>query len=135
MDFTTAVKTCFNKYATFSGRAVRSEYWWFVLFLIIANIVASVLDMAIMGNGGMGFQPISTIFALATLLPSLAAGARRLHDTGRTGWWLLLAFIPILGAIILIWFLAQRGEDGTNAYGPAPTTGGAGTSIPRVDRQ
>jgi uncharacterized membrane protein YhaH (DUF805 family) len=135
MDFTTAVKTCFNKYATFSGRAVRSEYWWFVLFLIIANIVASVLDMAIMGNGGMGFQPISTIFALATLLPSLAAGARRLHDTGRTGWWLLLAFIPILGAIILIWFLAQRGEDGTNAYGPAPAAGGAGTSIPRVDRQ
>lgn len=135
MDFTTAVKTCFNKYATFSGRAVRSEYWWFVLFLIIANIVASVLDMAIMGNGGMGFQPISTIFALATLLPSLAAGARRLHDTGRTGWWLLLAFIPILGAIILIWFLAQRGEDGTNAYGPAPAAAGAGTSIPRVDRQ
>ncbi len=135
MDFTTAVKTCFNKYATFSGRAVRSEYWWFVLFLIIANIVASVLDLAIMGNGGMGFQPISTIFALATLLPSLAAGARRLHDTGRTGWWLLIAFIPILGAIVLIWFLAQRGEDGTNAYGPAPAAGGAGTSIPRVDRQ
>ncbi|MCV2867187.1 DUF805 domain-containing protein [Defluviimonas sp. WL0002] len=135
MDFWTAVKTCFNKYATFRGRATRPEYWWFVLFLFIANIVLSVLDFALFGMHAQSMQPISTIFSLVTILPSLAAAVRRLHDTGRSGWWLLLIFIPILGFLVLIWFLAQPSEEGENDFGPAPGEAGAGTSIPRVNRQ
>ena len=137
MDFATAVKTCFNKYATFRGRAMRSEYWWFVLFLIVANIVLSVIDTTLFGHGADNVQLLSGLFALATILPSLAAGARRLHDTGRTGWWLLIALIPILGTLVLIWFLTRPSDPGENDYGAAPSDGSgpSGTTIPRVDRQ
>jgi uncharacterized membrane protein YhaH (DUF805 family) len=116
MDFGQAIKTCLNKYATFSGRATRSEYWYFFLFLMIVNIVASVLDSTIFGD-----MPVLYLIAtLVLLIPSIAAGVRRLHDTDKSGWWLLLGLIPVIGAIVLIVFFCQRGTVGTNQFGPNP---------------
>jgi uncharacterized membrane protein YhaH (DUF805 family) len=116
MTFTESIKTCFSKYASFDGRASLSEYWWFALFLVIASIVLSMIN-----------QPLSWLFSLATLLPSLAAGARRLHDTDRSGWFLLISLIPLLGWIAIIYLLAQPSKE-PNRFGapaesaPASTT-------------
>ena len=87
MDFWTAVQTCFRKYATFQGRARRSEFWYFWLFLILGSIVAAILDAALGFDMDDGGGPIGGVFSLATLLPLLAATARRLHDTDHSGWW------------------------------------------------
>ncbi len=116
MNFGQAIKTCLNKYATFSGRATRSEYWYFFLFLVTVNIVASVLDSTIFGD-----MPVLYLIAtLALLVPSIAAGVRRLHDTDKAGWWLLVGLIPVIGTIVLIVFFCQRGSVGTNQFGPDP---------------
>ena len=116
MNFGQAIKTCLNKYATISGRATRSEYWYFFLFLVIVNIVASVLDSTIFDD-----MPVLYLIAtLALLVPSIAAGVRRLHDTDKAGWWLLVGLIPVIGTIVLIVFFCQRGSVGTNQFGPDP---------------
>lgn len=121
MDFPTAVRTCFSKYVDFTGRARRSELWWFVLFTFLANLVASILDRMLGTDfDGSTNGLIGTLVSLAVLLPSLAVGARRLHDTGRSGWWQLLVLIPIVGWIILIVWFAMDGERGANEYGPDP---------------
>jgi len=126
-----AVKTCFTKYVDFSGRAKRPEYWWFVLFLFIGNVFCGLLDGMIFGGpemppgGDIGeevagaalFQPV---FALATFLPQLAAGVRRLHDRDMTGWWLLLLLVPAVGALVLLVMLALPGTKGDNRFGPEP---------------
>jgi uncharacterized membrane protein YhaH (DUF805 family) len=116
MDFSQAIKTCLNKYATFSGRAQRSEYWYFFLFMVVVNVVASVLDSAIFGD----IPVLYLIATLAIIVPSIAVGVRRLHDTDRSGWWLLLGFIPVVGAIVLIVFFCQPGTVGLNQFGPDP---------------
>ncbi|MEV5731925.1 DUF805 domain-containing protein [Streptomyces sp. NPDC014940] len=103
-----------KKYAVFSGRARRQEYWMFFLFNIIISIVLAIVDAAI------GSNVLAGIYALATLLPGLGVAVRRLHDTGRSGWWILIGFIPLVGAIILIVFLATEGKPETNQYGPNP---------------
>lgn len=100
MTFSESIATCFKKYATFAGTAGRSEYWWFSLFIFLVSAVLQTI------NSGA-----DAVFGLVTLLPSLAAGCRRLHDTGRSGWWQLLWLIPLLGWIPLIIFLAQEGGD------------------------
>ncbi|WP_374971182.1 DUF805 domain-containing protein [Terrabacter sp. BE26] len=116
MSFGEAVSTVLTqKYATFSGRARRSEYWFFYLFSILVTGVLNVL-MAVTGAKAISYLAI--LFGLALLIPSLAVGVRRLHDTGRSGWWLLIGLIPIIGAIILIVFLAGDSQPGPNAYGP-----------------
>jgi uncharacterized membrane protein YhaH (DUF805 family) len=97
MTFQESIKVCFKKYADFNGNASRPEYWWFFLFLFIVGAVLAVVS-----------NTINTIFSLATLLPSLAAGARRLHETNRSGWWQLLWLVPIVGWIVIIIFLAQE---------------------------
>jgi len=97
MNFQESVKTCFSKYVDFNGRAVRSEYWWFALFNLIVSIVLTIISPKLLAN----------IYSLATLLPALAVGVRRLHDTNRSGWWLLLWLVPVIGWIVLIVFLAQ----------------------------
>ena len=109
MNFVDSIKICFSKYADFNGRAKRPEFWWFTLFLFLANLVLGML-------GDM----ISMLFSLATLLPSLAVGARRLHDTNRSGWWQLLWLIPVIGWIVMIVFLVQEGEAGDNRFGNVP---------------
>ena len=110
-----------KKYAVFEGRARRREYWFFALFAIIISVVLTVVD-TVLGtmNWEAGYGILSGIFALAILIPSLAVGARRLHDTGRSGWWLLIGLIPFIGAIVLIVFFVLDSQPGTNAYGPNP---------------
>jgi len=121
MNFSEAIQSGFNNYANFNGRAQRSAFWYWILFVWLAGIVASILDMAIFGSDSM--YPLSSIFTLGTILPNLAVAARRLHDTGRSGWWQLLWLLPIIGFIILlIWFI-QQGEAGNNQYGPNPLGG------------
>ena len=117
MSFTDSVTVCLRKYADFSGRARRSELWYFVLFLLLLDLGLSVVDAAFGMDWGSGFGPLSTIAGLALLVPSLSVGARRLHDTGRSGWWQLLALIPCLGvvAIVVLWCLP--GEPRENKYG------------------
>lgn len=109
MTFGESISACLKKYATFDGRASRPEYWWFFLFSILVQM-----------GGAMVGQAIAGLLALALLLPSLAVGVRRLHDTGRTGWWLLVGLIPLIGGLILLYWFAQRGVEGANEYGEAP---------------
>lgn len=110
-----------KKYATFSGRAQRAEYWYFFLFYILIFVGLSVID-GIMGSfsdeGGIGL--LGGILALALLIPSIAVGVRRLHDTGRSGWWLLISLIPLVGAIVLLVFAVQDSSADENSYGPNP---------------
>jgi uncharacterized membrane protein YhaH (DUF805 family) len=115
MNFQTAVSTCLSKYANFQGRALRSEYWYFVLFLFIVDIVAYLIDMGIFGR-----PLLYGLASLALLLPSLAVGVRRLHDTDRSGWWLLISFIPLIGAIVLIVWFCTQGTQGPNRFGEEP---------------
>jgi uncharacterized membrane protein YhaH (DUF805 family) len=112
-----------KRYAQFTGRSRRKEYWMFVLLMFVAGIVASILD-GILGLKGAGlYGPLSLILMLGVLIPSIAVGIRRLHDTDRSGWWILIALIPLVGAIILIVFYATDGTNGSNQYGPDPKTG------------
>tara|TARA_R110001599_G_scaffold8651_5_gene41991 strand:- start:20435 stop:20818 length:384 start_codon:yes stop_codon:yes gene_type:complete len=110
-----------NKYAMFGGRARRKEYWYFVLFNLLASIILGVVD-GITGtyseDAGLGL--LGGIYALAVFIPSIAVAMRRLHDTGRSGWWLLLALIPILGFLVLLVFMLLDSEPGDNQYGPNP---------------
>lgn len=114
MTLPDAVKSCLEKYVTFSGRARRSEYWYWILFTFLAQIILSIVD------GILGMQLFVTLFVLATLLPGLAAGVRRLHDLDKSGWFLLLALIPFVGAIILIIWFCMKGTTGDNRFGPDP---------------
>lgn len=121
MHFGDAVKSALVKYATFSGRARRSEYWYFVLFGFILSIVASIVDTAILHSADEhGAGPVSAIVSIALLLPSLAVGARRLHDIDRSGWWLLIVFVPLIGFLVLIYWACRRGSEGDNRFGPSP---------------
>ena len=97
MTFTKSIEVCFNKYATFSGRASRSEFWWFYLFGILGGIIAGIIDVMIFGYSIEVTGPMGWIFTIVLLLPSIAVGARRLHDVGKSGWWQLLYFVLIIG--------------------------------------
>ena len=119
MTFQEAVKSCFAKYVTFSGRARRSEYWWWVLFVFVVNSVAQGFDRILLGDSASILGPL---VGLALLLPSIAVGARRLHDTDRSAWWLLIGLIPLIGGLILIFFFIQRGTEGSNRFGADPVT-------------
>jgi uncharacterized membrane protein YhaH (DUF805 family) len=110
-----------KKYATFSGRAQRAEYWYFLLISTLIVIALSVIDgMTGSYNEDTGWGLLSGLYSLAVLLPSIAVGARRLHDTSRTGWWLLIGLIPVIGTIVLIVFFVLDSTPGDNAYGPNP---------------
>jgi uncharacterized membrane protein YhaH (DUF805 family) len=113
-----------KNYAVFSGRARRQEYWMFVLFNVLISVGLNVIDRA----AGLTYGPhnahgiLHSIYSLAVLLPSLAVSVRRLHDIGKSGWSLLVALIPCIGAFILLYWHVQDGEAGDNAYGPNPKT-------------
>ena len=100
MTFGESISICFKKYATFDGRASRSEYWWFVLFTFLVSMGTGIIS-----------ETLSGLFSLAVLLPSLAVGARRLHDTDRSGWFLLLWIIPVIGWIVLVIWAIQEGKE------------------------
>ncbi|NML48402.1 DUF805 domain-containing protein [Ramlibacter sp. G-1-2-2] len=118
MNFTDAVKACFNKYATFSGRATRPEFWWFVLFQMIVLVVAGMLGK------------FAYCLAVAALfVPAIAVGTRRLHDIGKSGWFQLLYLIPVIGFFVLLyWFLQASG--GPNDYGNPEVTPYSPTVMP-----
>lgn len=108
MTFVDAIKSGFSNYVGFSGRAPRSAYWYWVLFVVLASIVLSMIS-----------QDLSGIFSLAVLLPGIAVGTRRLHDIGKSGWWQLLGLIPVIGWLVLIYWAVQPSE-GDNSFGSAP---------------
>ena len=113
-----------KKYAVFSGRARRKEYWFFILWFLIISIGLGIIDAMVglhIGRAGL----LQSLYSLALLIPSLAVAVRRLHDTGRTGWWLLIGLIPVIGAIVLLVFLFLDGQPGQNEYGPSPKAAGA----------
>lgn len=102
--FVNAIKSGFTNYVNFSGRSGIAEYWFWVVFVFLGSVVASIIDTAL--TGGL----LYIVFGLATFIPSLSAAVRRLHDTGKSGWWLLIAFVPIVGFIVLIFFLIQKSK-------------------------
>ena len=118
MSFTEAIKSVFSQYAGFSGRARRSEYWYFVLFNFIVSFVLGLL-----GQAASIFSILSGIVSLALLVPGLAVAIRRLHDIGKSGWYLLFVLIPLVGSIILITWCCKDSDPGDNAYGPNPKAG------------
>jgi len=116
MDIGTSIKVCFQKYAVFSGRASRSEFWWFALFTFIGGIVTAIVDSMILGYSSESFGPINIIFSVITTLPALAVGARRLHDINKSGWWQLIT-LTVIGIILLIIWWATIGESKKNPHG------------------
>lgn len=123
MNFQTAIKTGFSKYVTFSGRARRSEFWFWALFAFLVGVVASIIDTVLGTTTSTGVGLISSIASLGLLLPGLAVSWRRMHDIGRTGLWALSPLIPIAGFVFLIIFIVwacQDSQPGTNQHGPNP---------------
>ena len=126
MGFAAAVKSFWSNYTTFSGRARRSEYWFIQLFLLLTNLAAAAIDLALMdgdvdrfiANGGGGI--VGLVWIVATIVPALAALIRRLHDTSRSGWWALMVLVPIAGAIVILVFTVEDSVSGDNAYGASP---------------
>ncbi|MHA2771378.1 DUF805 domain-containing protein [Vibrio harveyi] len=108
-------------YSNFSSRARRQEYWYFTLVNVLVNLVMGIIDRVIgsvMQMDNFGF--FGVIYALFIMIPSIAVTVRRLHDSGRTGWWALIAFVPIIGVLVLLYFLIQDSEEGSNQYGATP---------------
>jgi uncharacterized membrane protein YhaH (DUF805 family) len=126
MGFATAVKSFWSNYTNFSGRARRSEYWFIQLFLLLTNLAAAAIDLALMNgdvdrliaNGGGGI--VGLMWIVATIVPALAALVRRLHDTSRSGWWALMVLVPIAGAIVILVFTVEDSVSGDNTYGSSP---------------
>jgi len=121
------IDTLKYRYAQFSGRASRSEFWYFMLFYFLIDIVLVFIDLLVVdpmfgitpdqaGQGGL----LEIIFALAMLIPSIALAVRRLHDIGKSGWWYLIGFIPLVGALVLLYFFVLDSQPGSNRYGPNP---------------
>ena len=113
--------TALRKYAVFTGRSRRSEYWYFALFYFLILFALSIVDvfagtMSVEAEIGL----FSGIFGLAMVVPSIAVGVRRLHDIGKSGWWILIGFIPLVGWIILLVWACRDSQPGANAYGPNP---------------
>lgn len=120
MDPVQAVKSVFSKYATFQGRARRSEYWWFALFSLVASVVAAVLDNLLFNRAYGSYGVFGVIVTLGLIVPSLAVAWRRLHDTDRSGAWYFIGLIPLVGTIILLVFLCTDSKPQPNRFGPSP---------------
>ena len=118
MNFTQAISSGFNNYVNFTGRAARSEFWYWTLFAILASIAGELIDLALFSSSST-FTPVQTLVNLALFLPGLAVSVRRLHDLDRTGWWLLLIF-TVIGMIVLLVWDCMRGTVGPNRFGPDP---------------
>lgn len=120
-----------KNYVGFEGRARRKEYWMFVLFNIIVAIGIAIVDLVLgTSNSLAGMGLLGGLYNLAILVPSIALGARRLHDIGKSGWWQLIALIPVLGWIVLIVWAATEGARGSNAYGDDPKADEGGEPVP-----
>lgn len=124
MNFGQAIQSCFKNYIGFEGRACRSEFWYWTLFFMIVSVATLILDSLLFTGSVMlamdSLSPLNTLFSLALFLPSLALIIRRLHDTGRSGWWVLPVFIPVVGIIFYIAWGAQKGDGTSNQFGANP---------------
>lgn len=125
-----AARHVLSNYATFSGRATRYEFWWWVLAVLLTLLVCGLIDALLLAPllgfevGEDAAQPLSSVVSLGLLIPNIAVAMRRLHDMGRAGWWLLIGLVPIVGALVLLYFYVQPSEPGDNQYGPpAPQLG------------
>ena len=126
MNFTAAIRSFWSRFADFKGRSRRSEYWYAQLFLVATNLAVAGIDLALMdgdldrfiANGGGGI--VGLIWIFATIVPALAVLIRRLHDTGRTGWWALVGLVPFVGAIVLLVFTVSDSSNEENKYGTSP---------------
>jgi uncharacterized membrane protein YhaH (DUF805 family) len=114
MSFADAVKTGFTRFATFQGRASRSEFWYFMLFIFLGSAVLRTIDAI------TGLPVLGAIFALVTLIPNIAVSVRRLHDTDRSGWWYLLFLVPIVGVVVLLIWFCTKGTGADNRFGGSP---------------
>lgn len=120
IQFVPAVKLAFKRWNDFDGRSSRPEFWFFVLFCFLVNLVIVALSTVLgQGIGDM----LSTIFFIVALLPNIAIGIRRMHDIDKSGWWILLPLIPLIGLIAFVYFAAQPGTKGTNRFGKEPRIG------------
>jgi uncharacterized membrane protein YhaH (DUF805 family) len=121
VDFVNWYLEVLKKYAVFSGRASRREYWWFALFNAIFAIAAMIIDNVLgLAMRDVGYGPLYILYVLGTLLPGIAVGVRRLHDIGKSGWYMFVSLIPCVGGIILLVFFVTQGDMGENEYGPDP---------------
>ena len=127
MNFVEAVKSGYQNYVNFSARSSRSAFWWWALFQIVVSIVIAMVEgggSSSVGDGMMSANynagPIGIVWSLANLLPGIAIGVRRLHDLDKSGWWVLIALIPLIGAIILIVWYCSKGTTGDNRFGADP---------------
>ena len=126
MGFGEAVKSFWSHYSKFKGRSRRSEYWWIQLFLVLTNLAVAAIDLVLMNgdverfiaNGGGGI--VGLIWILVTIVPALAVLVRRLHDTGKSGWWALIGFVPLVGGIVLLVLTVLDSDAGENKYGDSP---------------
>ena len=121
MNFLEAISSGFRNYVNFSGRAIRSEFWYWTLFVFVLVGVLGIIDQRLNPGVSMGaFSILNALVSLALFLPGLAVSIRRLHDIDRTGWWVLLSFIPLIGILVLIYWACQPGTSGPNRFGPDP---------------
>ena len=126
MDFQRALRSFWKRYRDFRGRSRRSEYWFIQLFLVVTNIAVAIIDLALMGwdvdrfiaNGGGGI--VGLVWILVTIVPAFAVLVRRLHDTGKSGWWALVGFLPLVGPVILLVFTVTDSSPGENKFGLSP---------------
>ncbi len=125
----------FKKFSDFSGRARRKEYWSFFLVNVLVTIVIILIDLAL-GTYSIGEERLGllgTIYSIILIVPSIAITVRRLHDTSRSGWWILIALIPVLGALVLLYFTLLDSTPGSNEYGPNPKE--IGSNTPTVESE
>lgn len=126
MDFGTAVRRFFSNYFNFQDRARRAEYWWPILMQMIVGFVVQILTITLLGPDGTGSLLVAIpmilywIFGLACFIPSLSVAVRRLHDKDMSGWWILIGLVPLIGALLLLFFFVTEGTPGPNKYGPNP---------------
>ena len=120
VDFPRAVELGFQRYIDFRGRSSRAEYWWFTLFIVLVDVIVTAVDTVVLGTDLRDIGLLSTVWQLATWIPSLAIGVRRLHDIDKSGWWILLWFVLVIGWIVLLVWAIERGDGGPNKYGPDP---------------
>jgi len=123
VGFVEALRLGFSNYVRFTGRSSRGAYWFWVVWMLIGAVVTGALDSVLFGSSPSEGSVLNGLWALATLLPSLANSVRRLHDIGRSGWWVLIVLVPVIGFIILIYWHAQPGQRAENRFGPDAEAG------------
>lgn len=121
LEFSTSVRRCFKKFATFKGRSSRAEFWWFTLFILVSQMASFWIDDKILSSPGH-IGPLASLLIICFSIPFYAVGCRRLHDIGKSGWWLVLSAVPFIGSVILMFWLAKRGEINNNLFGTPQST-------------